>query len=48
MTGETEGFPTVEQAKADGVFHPNCIHTIEPVDEELDADDINEQRGKYV
>lgn len=48
VTGATKGFPTVEQAKADGVFHPNCIHTLEPVDEELDAADIKAQRGRYV
>lgn len=47
VTGATKGFPTLDEAKADGMFHPNCIHTIEPVDEELDADEIKAQRGHH-
>lgn len=27
LTGETQGYPTMEQAKAAGLFHPNCRHT---------------------
>ena len=26
LTGATPGFPTDEEARADGLFHPNCIH----------------------
>ena len=26
ITGKTEGYPTLEEAKADGLFHPNCRH----------------------
>lgn len=26
ITGKTPGYPTLEQAKADGLFHPNCRH----------------------
>ena len=44
ITGKTKGFPTVDEARADGVFHPNCIHTLEPVDEDLDAAEIKRQR----
>ncbi|MEG1501987.1 MAG: phage minor capsid protein [Synergistaceae bacterium] len=27
LTGETKGYPTMEEAKASGLFHPNCRHT---------------------
>ncbi|MGI6620164.1 MAG: phage minor capsid protein [Bacillota bacterium] len=26
LTGKTPGYPTLEEAKADGLFHPNCRH----------------------
>ena len=44
ITGKTKGFPTYDDAKAAGLFHPNCVHTLEPVDEDLDADEIDLQR----
>ncbi len=28
VTGATEGYPTVAEAEADGLFHPNCRHAI--------------------
>lgn len=28
LTGETEGYPTLAEAEADGLFHPNCIHSL--------------------
>ena len=27
LTGLTGGYPTLEAAKGDGLFHPNCLHT---------------------
>jgi hypothetical protein len=27
LTGRTPGYPTLEAAKEDGLFHPNCRHT---------------------
>lgn len=44
ITGKTKGFPTYDDAKRAGLFHPNCVHTLEPVDEDLDADEINLQK----
>lgn len=44
ITGATKGFPTYAEAKEAGLFHPNCVHTLEPVDEDLDADEIDLQR----
>lgn len=26
LTGQTEGYPTLDEARADGLFHPNCRH----------------------
>lgn len=31
VTGATEGFPTVEEAKAAGLFHPRCRHALSAV-----------------
>lgn len=40
ITGETPGFPTVDEAEADGVFHCHCVHTLEPLTEEEAAQEI--------
>ncbi|MBQ3340943.1 MAG: hypothetical protein IJG84_03535 [Kiritimatiellae bacterium] len=45
VAGETEGLPTYDEAKAAGLFHPNCTHTLEYVDPVADADEIELQRG---
>ncbi len=45
LTGRTKGFPTYEEARKSGCFHPNCVHTLEYVDELLDADEIELQRA---
>ena len=47
VTGATEGFPTLDEAKADGLFHPNCIHTLEPVLEGWDDEEIAKQKADY-
>lgn len=44
VSGKTRGFPTYEQARQGGCFHPNCVHTLEAVDEFGDADEIARQR----
>ena len=47
ITGKTEGYPTLEEAKAAGLFHPNCRHAyglyidLDKEIEELEA----EERG---
>lgn len=40
LTGKTPGLPTYEDAKAGGCFHPNCVHTLEVVDEYADKAEI--------
>lgn len=30
LTGKTEGYPTLDDAYADGLFHPNCKHRMRP------------------
>lgn len=40
LTGRTPGYPTVSDAEAAGLFHPNCKHAINVVIPEL-AKDIN-------
>ena len=44
LTGKTDGFPTYEDARKGGCFHPNCVHTLEPVDETADAAEIALQK----
>jgi len=40
VAGKRKGFPTYQDAQAAGVFHPNCTHRTEYVDETIDADEI--------
>jgi hypothetical protein len=40
ITGATPGFPTVDEAEADGVFHVNCVHVLEPLTAEEAAAEI--------
>ncbi len=37
MTGNTPGYPTVDQATEDGLFHPNCRHAINALAPDLAA-----------
>lgn len=30
LTGETDGYPTLDDAESDGLHHPNCAHVIVP------------------
>lgn len=34
LTGATQGLPTLKDAEEAGVFHPNCVHRLEYVDED--------------
>jgi hypothetical protein len=43
--GKSKKFPTYEEARAAGMFHPNCTHRPLPVDELIDEDEINRQSG---
>lgn len=38
LTGKTKGYPTVSEAEAAGLFHPNCKHAINTVVPELATD----------
>lgn len=35
ISGQTKGYPTVDQAKEAGLFHPNCRHAINVLHQEL-------------
>lgn len=37
LTGKTPGFPTLDDAYAEGMFHPNCKHRLRPYKEEVRA-----------
>lgn len=44
VTGNDPDFPSLDEAKDDGMFHPNCIHTLQAVVEGWDDDEIEAQR----
>jgi hypothetical protein len=45
ISGKSDKYPTVEEARQAGVFHPNCMCTWEYVDEDEDRAEI-ERQGK--
>ncbi len=45
ISGRTKGLPTYDDARAGGCFHPNCTHTLEYVDETVDAAEIALQKS---
>ena len=48
ISGKTKGLPTYEQALEAGCFHPNCVHTLEYVDEIADEEEIELQKAHPV
>lgn len=45
VTGKDKDFPSLDEARAAGIFHPNCTHTIEYLDSVADKEEIDLQRG---
>ena len=45
ITGTTKDFPSYQDARASGVFHPNCDCLTQRMDETVHAQDIQRQRG---
>lgn len=45
LSGRTKGLPTYEQAREAGCFHPNCVHTLEYVDEAADAEEVERAKA---
>jgi len=43
IVGRDTRFPTYEEARAAGMFHPNCVHKPLPVSETFDKDEIDRQ-----
>lgn len=46
VAGKSDKYPTVEDARAAGVFHPNCMCTWEYVDEDEDKAELEKQALK--
>jgi hypothetical protein len=49
ITGKTEGYPTLEEAKAAGLFHPNCRHAYGlyiDLDKEIEELEIGLEAGE--
>lgn len=38
VSGQTDGYPTVDEAENDGLFHPNCLHAINAIVPDLAAE----------
>ena len=46
ITGKTSGYPTLEEAKAAGLFHPNCRHAYGLyIDFDKEPEDLNAKAG---
>jgi len=46
ITGKTKGYPTLEEAKAAGLFHPNCRHAYGlHIDLDKEIEDLNAKEG---
>ena len=41
ISGKTEGLPTVDEATAAGLFHPNCTHSVTEVDDYTREEEYN-------
>ena len=41
ISGATKGLPTVDEATADGLFHPNCTHSLTEVDDYTRKEEYN-------
>ena len=48
ISGKTPGYHTVDEARADGLFHPNCKHTITMFDPEIDGEGQKEPNSEAV
>jgi hypothetical protein len=49
ITGKTKGYPTLEEAKAAGLFHPNCRHAYGlyvDLDKEIEEPEIGLEAGE--
>ncbi|MHA1572672.1 MAG: phage minor capsid protein [Alphaproteobacteria bacterium] len=47
ISGETSGLPTVAEARETGLFHPNCIHGLAPVDpDEMDEAEQDQEAAE--
>lgn len=47
LSGKTKGYPTLDEAKADGLFHPNCRHAYGlhiDIDKEIEDMDKEEEK----
>ncbi len=44
LAGESDEWPTYDDAIDAGVFHPNCVHFVEPIDEDLHREEVEIQR----
>lgn len=49
LTGQTDGYDTVDAAEGDGLFHPNCQHTMNAIEPDLAKETYgyNTETGEY-
>lgn len=49
LTGKTDGYPTLDEAEGEGLFHPNCMHAVNAVEPDLakETNAYNFDTGEY-
>lgn len=50
LTGQTKGYPTLQEAESNGLFHPNCRHAINTIHKDLAerTKAYDSKSGRYV
>lgn len=48
LTGKTKGFTTIDEAKGNGLFHPNCIHSFAVTNRVIETYKQNLSLGKFI
>ena len=48
LTGKTEGYPTLDDALAEGMFHPNCLHRLRPLPQDVAKKELSDDMFKEI
>jgi hypothetical protein len=48
LTGKTEGYPTLDDALGEGMFHPNCLHRLRPLPQDVAKRELSDDMFKEI
>jgi hypothetical protein len=48
LTGKTEGYPTLDDALGEGMFHPNCLHRLRPLPKDVAKRELSDDMFKEI